>query len=235
MKPHKTTYIESFANYDHTVVPTIAAELKKGNAVAFVYENWNLLRIQPIEIGVSEIDGVPSIEVSYGTYVFTGVSPDVETIQSAQHNFSSQEYFKHNDYVLASCAFVFRMNNTTPQQSTNLGLPQLQIVTDYKHNNPLQKAKQELLVTWGSARGQGEPEQERTRAISAMIQTIDNLEANPIQKKAEEDWKPEVLKVLKEKGQMAAIKLYHHKSGVGLREAQAAVLRMKEDSQSSAS
>lgn len=136
------------------------------------------------------------------------------------------EYFRPDDYNLASKAFVLRCNSKSPEKATGLGSTLEEISQHCKANDPLLKARSFLLIAWSGEKSKGAAT-ERTVGLAALINDLDTLYAIPDAAAVKEDWKAEVKKLMNNRQEIAAIKLYRAKSGLGLREAQFAVNNMK--------
>lgn len=88
----------------------------------------------------------------------------------------------------------------------------------------LTKARQELLVAWGSANLK---EPELAAGLSKLIADLDTLTKIPTPEQKKAEWEAECQRLVKTNNLIKAIKLYRSKTACSLREAQYAVERMK--------
>lgn len=196
----------------------IADALKSKTEVEFTFRNDCIMSIHGSAGTFAVLGDVYYIQLTYGVPI-----PDVYW---DGYDAYQTEYFRADDFDLAAKAYIIRCNSPSPEKATGLGSTLEQIAHHLKGNDPLLKARSYLLVAWSSEKQKGSATA-RTVALAALINDLDTLYAIPDAKAEDETWKAEVKTMIDNNQEIAAIKLYRSKSGVGLREAQFAVLKMK--------
>lgn len=197
----------------------IVKKLKENCTIVMRFTNKNELLIRLSEGEYPVLGKVKHLEVTYGNH-FADESGE-------GYEMEGTDYFIPNDYEIAGAAFIYRLNSLSPFKSTGFG-KELQVIHGWlETQKPLYKARQYLLDAWHNARHAGD--NDKATEINRIIRQVEAAEAMPDTNDSKEAWKEECRRILKEDGVMKATNFYRGKSGLGLREAHNAVIRMQEE------
>jgi hypothetical protein len=163
----KITTIAGYTTYDSRSVANLVALIKAQNEIEYTFTNSNILVIRQIPSQGSPAS-VPYVEVAYGSYHKNG--------EEEGHQLHASEFFSLDDITLAASAFVFRVNDENPSLTTGLGSTLEHLALRAESNDPLIRAKFELMGALVVARAKGVDGMGQAHALADMVKRIETLQ-----------------------------------------------------------